>query len=149
MRRVCGLCPLMVSHHASVSLRNSRCGTHLLMRPMATASCAVKRRAQKIISRASRSPMMRGRYCVAPTVGHAPTRAPVWPRTALSDAMTRSHHKATWSLRSEEHTSELQSRLHLVCRLLLEKKKNYCTKDGRVINRLPATYPLTTTSALS
>src|SRR5687768_18546227 len=29
--------------------------------------------------------------------------------------------------RSEEHTSELQSRLHLVCRLLLEKKKNqYC-----------------------
>src|SRR5205809_3994605 len=28
--------------------------------------------------------------------------------------------------RSEEHTSELQSRLHLVCRLLLEKKKN-CT----------------------
>src|SRR2546422_3249495 len=31
-----------------------------------------------------------------------------------------------WSLnRSEEHTSELQSRLHLVCRLLLEKKKEY------------------------
>src|SRR2546429_3760156 len=29
--------------------------------------------------------------------------------------------------RSEEHTSELQSRLHLVCRLLLEKKKNAST----------------------
>src|SRR2546429_7184063 len=29
-----------------------------------------------------------------------------------------------FSNRSEEHTSELQSRLHLVCRLLLEKKKN-------------------------
>src|SRR2546429_7290632 len=28
-------------------------------------------------------------------------------------------------LRSEEHTSELQSRLHLVCRLLLEKKNTY------------------------
>src|SRR2546422_6340285 len=28
-----------------------------------------------------------------------------------------------WQVRSEEHTSELQSRLHLVCRLLLEKKK--------------------------
>src|SRR5205809_1669769 len=28
------------------------------------------------------------------------------------------------ALRSEEHTSELQSRLHLVCRLLLEKKKS-------------------------
>src|SRR2546422_4485821 len=29
--------------------------------------------------------------------------------------------------RSEEHTSELQSRLHLVCRLLLEKKKRVAT----------------------
>src|SRR2546429_9564762 len=29
----------------------------------------------------------------------------------------------TSAVRSEEHTSELQSRLHLVCRLLLEKKK--------------------------
>src|SRR5256884_1376388 len=28
-----------------------------------------------------------------------------------------------FEMRSEEHTSELQSRLHLVCRLLLEKKK--------------------------
>src|SRR2546422_6347343 len=36
---------------------------------------------------------------------------------------------AQW--RSEEHTSELQSRLHLVCRLLLEKKKpNYCKLIG-------------------
>src|SRR2546422_8398842 len=31
--------------------------------------------------------------------------------------------------RSEEHTSELQSRLHLVCRLLLEKKKNTTNTD--------------------
>src|SRR2546422_6835827 len=30
--------------------------------------------------------------------------------------------------RSEEHTSELQSRLHLVCRLLLEKKKRICSR---------------------
>src|SRR2546422_7130106 len=30
---------------------------------------------------------------------------------------------AAADVRSEEHTSELQSRLHLVCRLLLEKKK--------------------------
>src|SRR2546422_3749131 len=33
--------------------------------------------------------------------------------------------------RSEEHTSELQSRLHLVCRLLLEKKKK--TKKTRLL----------------
>src|SRR2546422_3901899 len=32
--------------------------------------------------------------------------------------------------RSEEHTSELQSRLHLVCRLLLEKKKR---RSGRIL----------------
>src|SRR3712207_8905323 len=31
------------------------------------------------------------------------------------------------SIRSEEHTSELQSRQYLVCRLLLEKKKKLCT----------------------
>src|SRR2546429_5264742 len=35
-------------------------------------------------------------------------------------ATGRSHSRSS---RSEEHTSELQSRLHLVCRLLLEKKK--------------------------
>src|SRR2546422_7732475 len=34
-------------------------------------------------------------------------------------------------LRSEEHTSELQSRLHLVCRLLLEKKKKYRHQQTR------------------
>src|SRR2546422_2016736 len=34
-------------------------------------------------------------------------------------------------VRSEEHTSELQSRLHLVCRLLLEKKK----KNTRTMHR--------------
>src|SRR5216684_6728170 len=33
--------------------------------------------------------------------------------------------------RSEEHTSELQSRLHLVCRLLLEKKQNQPTLQVR------------------
>src|SRR2546422_6715122 len=34
--------------------------------------------------------------------------------------------------RSEEHTSELQSRLHLVCRLLLEKKKDIKSKRPRL-----------------
>src|SRR2546422_2754094 len=41
-------------------------------------------------------------------------------RTAVVRAMQARSRKA----RSEEHTSELQSRLHLVCRLLLEKKKS-------------------------
>src|SRR2546422_2588161 len=38
-------------------------------------------------------------------------------------------HRGGDPARSEEHTSELQSRLHLVCRLLLEKKKN--SKKGK------------------
>src|SRR5687768_17895042 len=39
-------------------------------------------------------------------------------------------------LRSEEHTSELQSRLHLVCRLLLEKKNSQTRGDASHL-RLP------------
>src|SRR2546422_7111221 len=37
--------------------------------------------------------------------------------------------------RSEEHTSELQSRLHLVCRLLLEKKKKNKIKTNINVQR--------------
>src|SRR2546422_7021056 len=51
---------------------------------------------------------------------------------ALEDVERARHQNAmkrraarTRSARSEEHTSELQSRLHLVCRLLLEKKNCY------------------------
>src|SRR2546429_6519881 len=40
--------------------------------------------------------------------------------------------------RSEEHTSELQSRLHLVCRLLLEKKKNPHFSSN---SRFPSSFP--------
>src|SRR2546422_4216923 len=63
-----------------------------------------------------------------------PPRSTLFPYTTLfrsSDAELRrslkplqyqvTQHEATE--RSEEHTSELQSRLHFVCRLLLEKKK--------------------------
>src|SRR5947209_12805620 len=42
--------------------------------------------------------------------------------------------------RSEEHTSELQSRQYLVCRLLLEKKKTIVdyTEDDEILDRAPA-----------
>src|SRR2546422_8493222 len=53
-----------------------------------------------------------------------------------SPASSISRTACTWT-RSEEHTSELQSRLHLVCRLLLEKKKkkqqHNLTPDKHVI----------------
>src|SRR5690625_7059273 len=45
----------------------------------------------------------------------------VWMQ-ALQQALERYIEKYGQDLRSEEHTSELQSRGHLVCRLLLEKK---------------------------
>src|SRR2546429_118874 len=49
------------------------------------------------------------------------TSCPIMPGKAHSN-----------SNRSEEHTSELQSRLHLVCRLLLEKKKkHHCVAGAR------------------
>src|SRR2546429_1509646 len=42
----------------------------------------------------------------------------------LNSATAVARQSVSAKKRSEEHTSELQSRLHLVCRLLLEKKKN-------------------------
>src|SRR2546422_10157920 len=51
-----------------------------------------------------------------------------FPSAGLPETVDQRHHLlpvggADVEDRSEEHTSELQSRLHLVCRLLLEKKK--------------------------
>src|SRR2546422_5859826 len=54
---------------------------------------------------------------------------PEYPRLMVK------HLKELTGLRSEEHTSELQSRLHLVCRLLLEKKKNN-TKESPARTRV-------------
>src|SRR6266550_5940830 len=61
-----------------------------------------------------------------------PPRSTLFPYTTLfrSDVLDgrfllpgAQPHDVIERIRSEEHTSELQSRLHLVCRLLLEKKK--------------------------
>src|SRR2546422_1209542 len=67
-----------------------------------------------------------------------PPRSTLFPYTTLfrsrAQARGRDHLRGRHPrqgcrvVRSEEHTSELQSRLHLVCRLLLEKKKK---EDGR------------------
>src|SRR2546429_3251753 len=57
-----------------------------------------------------------GRYVRSPARMVANDGVP--QRTNQVETMPWAH-----SSRSEEHTSELQSRLHLVCRLLLEKKK--------------------------
>src|SRR2546422_1557630 len=91
-----------------------------------------------------------------------PPRSTLFPYTTLFRSQDRSENGLTWLVgsnhcgppylnaatprspgraaqsRSEEHTSELQSRLHLVCRLLLEKKKKcmtpYSNHRNNVIN---------------
>src|SRR3712207_7524268 len=67
--------------------------------------------------------------------GSAPcSTAPRWKRRTrargerrdTASALVRACSRGVyWLSRSEEHTSELQSRQYLVCRLLLEKKKKY------------------------
>src|SRR5690625_6305486 len=49
--------------------------------------------------------------------------APYYTKLAMASTGGRAPDLAVMHARSEEHTSELQSRGHLVCRLLLEKKK--------------------------
>src|SRR3712207_7103647 len=59
------------------------------------------------------------------------------PRARTRPARLRRKASGLRRLRSEEHTSELQSRQYLVCRLLLEKKKNdHNTKKLYVFFRL-------------
>src|SRR2546422_2276677 len=52
-------------------------------------------------------------------------------------------------VRSEEHTSELQSRLHLVCRLLLEKKKKKQNRAHPVSQKIHIVPSLTSVAATS
>src|SRR2546422_3327751 len=47
----------------------------------------------------------------------------IYESTLINEYLEETHPQPPMLPRSEEHTSELQSRLHLVCRLLLEKKK--------------------------
>src|SRR2546429_2483615 len=55
----------------------------------------------------------------------------VHERDALAHGLVHPRDDRIVPHRSEEHTSELQSRLHLVCRLLLEKKKEQSSSFGR------------------
>src|SRR3989442_5447493 len=82
------------------------------------------------------------RFCIRSySPANSPRSAPLWPaqNSAFLRCSTGSRSFTATSIiqrmfsvppicesekRSEEHTSELQSRPHLVCRLLLEKKKN-------------------------
>src|SRR5947209_14538436 len=58
------------------------------------------------------------------TLFRSHSRRAIPRRRTSSIAWSRASTKMSNKQRSEEHTSELQSRQYLVCRLLLEKKKN-------------------------
>src|SRR2546429_3915044 len=64
-------------------------------------------------------------FCTMATPGCTPYNEAVLAAFAIAMAISPADSPPT---RSEEHTSELQSRLHLVCRLLLEKKKKNNTQ---------------------
>src|SRR5207253_7448958 len=80
-----------------------------------------------------------------------PPRSTLFPYTTLfrsqdvgpsrgresASSIHRDIHRRQEGLRSEEHTSELQSRGHLVCRLLLEKK------NGRIVTVIDAVLVIT------
>src|SRR5438445_8331751 len=62
----------------------------------------------------------RNPWCRSQSEGFDRRRCEIFPRLLLFDRLSASDETIA---RSEEHTSELQSRQYLVCRLLLEKKK--------------------------
>src|SRR3712207_7265474 len=75
-----------------------------------------------------------GSIVLTPAIGCAAARGDAWRERAFAIylherelASGSAQHRAP--ARSEEHTSELQSRQYLVCRLLLEKKKNNHTSS--------------------
>src|SRR3712207_7352585 len=79
-----------------------------------------------------------------------PAEARVWSRCPLESVGAGAAEYCSWAVmlpkivgatRSEEHTSELQSRQYLVCRLLLEKKKKLTRRLWRSVgySRITAT----------
>src|SRR5437016_10991148 len=73
---------------------------------------------------------------------HVPVGEHVLEDTAVGGVIVHHQHRQVFQVgrpRSEEHTSELQSLTNLVCRLLLEKKKNQdktCTTEVKTHNNI-------------
>src|SRR5437762_1286640 len=96
--------------------------------PRHCGSCAVL--STKTLMRADRnsSAIWRTRSAPGPTTGYASS-------TSSAPACNVVRSSRVERVRSEEHTSELQSPMYLVCRLLLEKKKKEDTDDHRAYSR--------------
>src|SRR2546429_1053924 len=86
--------------------------------------------------RSSCADTVRGRLSVTEaltdsTLMRPPGANPAAARSMLPETVSTANRCTRPASRSEEHTSELQSRLHLVCRLLLEKKKTQMQRLSR------------------
>src|SRR2546430_7956810 len=84
--------------------------------------------------------LFRSRYA-RPSAAFTP-----WRRVCEADQPFQKHRLPAGQERSEEHTSELQSQSNLVCRLLLEKKKNnsnHLIFHITISNYISATHHLT------
>src|SRR5439155_19682316 len=90
--------------------------------PEASSACRIARTPSSIIPAGpmTSAPASACRTAISLSVAHVPLMS------MLPSGLARVHEPL--SVRSEEHTSELQSRGHLVCRLLLEKKKKKTNK---------------------
>src|SRR2546429_1203295 len=147
-----GTCPL-AGEDSSCVAEHRNAGTHFLQvdprvlrakRPSMDGQCGSLRRTMPKCNRPGQmktiktvKAMKTGHSDCLPTV--SPSSPPSITRSAQSCLACQSNFKfirirgstptsfSIFPLRSEEHTSELQSRLHLVCRLLLEKKKTDLT----------------------
>src|SRR2546430_10067012 len=98
------------------------------LRPAALAWSRILRTA--LLSCAILSPAYIG--SAAATRGAVPAQITFSARSALISESLRPSSVSTSCVRSEEHTSELQSQSNLVCRLLLEKKKKQ--KHTHIVN---------------
>src|SRR6476660_9675794 len=100
-----------------------------------TSACAVSSASTTTLARKASSGVIRSTTSAASPFGSQP--APTHSRPAANSASAIQ--SRVWSRRepdrSEEHTSELQSPDHLVCRLLLEKKKNKITHNTSIQNK--------------
>src|SRR5689334_24086060 len=74
-----------------------------------------------IFTGTSNNPVRVWARCVNTVAGR--TAEVTWQGWANADGVKNQNAVKLGAVRSEEHTSELQSQFHLVCRLLLEKKK--------------------------
>src|SRR2546430_6575329 len=106
--------------------------------PAFSASTCRARSASSSSSRTSSArvapPARRVRCAQAPM--DTPLNWAIWARTRLPWRSIPASPTTRKSIRSEEHTSELQSQSNLVCRLLLEKKKLYYTASSVVTSHL-------------